>query len=140
MNLRTRFFALILLFACIFSFASCGKGLSVKDAKADAARFFSDLENGDYEGAAARMHPSRKIGAEALEARMTAIGIDPAVGIERIRYSSVSASYYDTEVGGSSVELEMQVLFEGASAEIEFELTFVKNDAGYGIYELEIDD
>ena len=53
------------------------------------------------------------------------------------KYTGFSSSYYDSTVKGAAYSLDMDVLAGGQDLEIEIEI--VKNDNGYGIYNLDVD-
>lgn len=52
-------------------------------------------------------------------------------------YTGFSSSYYNSAVQGSLYTLNMKV--DAGGKELKIEITIVRNDRGYGIYQLEID-
>jgi hypothetical protein len=58
--------------------------------------------------------------------------------IEIVRYTGFSSTYYSSNIGGSSYTQEMDVKIGDKKIEMEIEL--VRNDKGYGIYSIEIDE
>ena len=53
------------------------------------------------------------------------------------KYTGFSSSYYNSAVQGSLYTLNMKV--DAGGKELKMEITIVRNDRGYGIYQLEID-
>ena len=96
------------------------------------------LQRGDFEAAEAYLHPEKPIDLEkyfdSIEGRAA---IDFQSGIEIGRYTEYSYSAYDSEFAGSDCELELNATVSGVALEISIEI--VKNDLGYGIYEIDID-
>ena len=64
-------------------------------------------------------------------------GIDFQGGIEIKRYTEFSSLAYDSDVDGGECELEANVIVGGVGYELSIEI--VKNDLGYGIYEIDFD-
>lgn len=134
-----RIFTGILILMLVFSLASCSKGITKGEATDEVETFLENVSNGDFDKASAQIHPTRAIGVEYLfnmqELRM---GVDFQSGIEIKRYTSLSSSYYDSEVDGSDFDVEMEIIVSGKTIGLEIEI--VKNDEGYGIYSVEFDD
>lgn len=84
------------------------------------------------------MHPNRSIDIEKYfnnyEARS---GIDFQNGIKVKKYTEYSYSVYDSDVDGSEYELEIRITVDGKTFEINIDI--VRNDNGYGIYEIDLD-
>lgn len=53
------------------------------------------------------------------------------------KYTGFKSSWYDSSVGGSTYSLTMKIA--ASDKIIQMEVEIVKNDAGYGIYNLNID-
>lgn len=131
--------ALVLL-SCLMllSAVSCSDGVDTDQAKTDVRAFLSAAGKEDYETAATYLHPDRPADLATYFARVEAEEkVDFSAGIEILKETGFSYSYYDSEVDGSAYELDLDVRIGGVTAEIEVEV--VKNDNGYGIYNLEID-
>ncbi|MBE7066346.1 MAG: hypothetical protein E7385_02220 [Ruminococcaceae bacterium] len=58
--------------------------------------------------------------------------------IKRDEATGFSSTYYSSNIGGSSYTQEMDVKI--GDKEIEMEIELVRNDKGYGIYSIEIDE
>ena len=129
---------LILVFALVLclAFISCGKE---KDkAKETAEAFLTSVSAGNFENAKTYLHPDSQIDIEKYfndkEART---GIDFQKGIKVMKYTEYSYSVYDSEVNGSEYGLEMRITVDGKTFEINIDI--VRNDNGYGIYEIDLD-
>ena len=64
-------------------------------------------------------------------------GVDFQKGIKVKKYTEYSYSVYYADVGGSEYELEIRAAVDGKV--IEIGLDIVRNENGYGIYEVELD-
>ena len=121
-----------------FSLVACNGAIKRKDAKVLTEEFVSAIENGDFEKAKSYLHPEKPLDLEKyfneIEART---GVDFQKSIEIKRYTGFSSSLYDSEVDGADYELEMNVIVDGVAFELSVDI--VKNDLGYGIYDIEID-
>ena len=123
---------------CILSFVSCSGGIKGDEAKAHINNFFDAIAAEDYGKAETLLHPHRPYDLEEffLNAEKET-GIDFQAGITIERYTSFSSVYYDSEVMGSNYELTMDTTV-GEKA-VEFEIEIVKNESGFGIYNLDLD-
>ena len=127
-----------LILACILSFASCSGGIKGEEAKAHINHFFDAVSAEDYEKAETLLHPQRPYDLEEFFRNAEKeTGIDFGQGIEIRRYTGFSFAYYDSEVAGSTYELTMDATV-GEQA-VEFEIEIVKNESGFGIYNLDLD-
>ena len=123
---------------CIFSFASCGKGIRGDEAKAFINDFFAAVVAEDYDKAESFLHPERPADLETFLLNVeTEENVDFQAGIEIEKYTGVSASLYDSTVDGSRYELTMRT--KVGDQKVTFTIEIVKNDNGYGIYNLDID-
>ena len=137
-RLFRRTVVLFLACLCVFSFSSCKNGIKGDEAKAYINDFFAAIVDEDYDKAKSLIHPSINIDLEAYLLRVEQEeGIDFQAGIEIKRYTGFYNALYDSEVDGSAYELTMIATVGDRTVEIEVEI--VKNDQGYGIYDLEID-
>ena len=128
----------ILCLACMLSLLACSGGIKGEDAKATINAFFDAIAQEDYTAAEALLHPDRPADLEAYLTTVEAdSGIDFQAGIVIEDYTGVSISYYDSTVDGSTYELRMQTMV--GTEEVDITIEVVKNDAGYGIYNLTID-
>jgi hypothetical protein len=131
--------SLVLVLALAFSLVSCGSRVKKDEAEKTTEAFLSAIASGDFEGAKAHLHPERQIDLEKYfndkEAR---IGVDFQKGIEIKKYTDRSSSAYDSEVDGGEYELEANIIVDGVALEITVDI--VRNDLGYGIYEIDIDN
>lgn len=130
--------SLFLIAILLLSAVGCSGGIDKDRAKADMQSFLDAVAAEDYEAAAALMHPARPLDLKAFFEHIEAEeGVDFGSGIEVLRSSGFSYAYYDSEIDGSRYALELEVEIGGVRAEIELEA--VQNDAGYGIYDVEVD-
>ncbi len=127
---------LVLIFA--ISLVGCGAGIKKNEAKETAEAFLGAVASGNFEKAETYLHPERPFDIEKyFNEKEARAGVDFQKGIEIKRYTEYSSSVYDSEVDGSDFELEMNVIVDGVAFEISIEV--VRNDLGYGIYEIDLD-
>ena len=130
------FFSLALL--CAASLASCGNAIKKDEAKAVVNDFFNAIVAEDYKTAKGLLHPDRPADLETffqnVEQRE---GVDFQSGIEIKKYTGFSSSVYDSTVGGSRYELTMRTTV--GEDTVTFTVEVVKNENGYGIYNLDLD-
>ena len=126
---------LLLLTVMFFSLTACSGGIQGNEAKAYISDFFDVIEEKDYKLAATFLHPERpadlKVFFESVENEED---FDFA-SIEISQYTGFSSSYYDSSVAGSSYRLKLDAIVSDKKVEMEIEI--VKNDKGYGIYNLD---
>jgi hypothetical protein len=121
----------------IFALSSCSGGIARDEAKGCVEDFFDLVCTDDYASARKLLHPDRDTDIEAFfDSMEEREGIDLSE-LEIKRYTGFSSSYYSTDVAGSSYELDADLQIGIKSAELEIKL--VKNENGFGIYELDID-
>lgn len=125
---------LILLSVTVFSFVSCANAIKGDDAKAHINGFFDAIEVEDYELAATYLHPDRPADLEAFFTSLTEAKDLDFSSIEVSQYTGFHTSFYDSSIGGSSYALSMVV--DVSRKELDMEIEIVKNDSGYGIYNL----
>lgn len=124
--------------ACALSFVSCGEGIKGDEAKALINDFFAAIVAEDYEAAEGFLHPERPADLEAfLLGVEQSEGLDFQAGIEIEKYTGFSSSLYDSTVDGSRYELTARTMV--GDKEVLFTIEIVKNDNGYGIYNLNLD-
>ncbi|MCI8589821.1 MAG: hypothetical protein HFE77_03825 [Clostridiales bacterium] len=129
--------SVFVILVIIFSFVGCSGGISNNDAKAYTRDFLDAIEAKDYEHAATFLHPERPVDLEPFfEGLKSEENMDFST-IEITKYTGFSSSYYDSTVEGSAYSLSMNV--KVGDDEIKMEIEIVKNDNGYGIYNLDID-
>lgn len=132
-----RFVIFMLLVSIILGLCACSGGIDSKEAKDDIALFFSTVERGEYDEAAGFLHPDRPAD---LKSFFAAVGQEEGVDFSDIqieRYTGYRFSWYNSEYDGSACGFDIDVRVNGKLAEIE--VLIVRNDAGYGIYEFDID-
>ena len=128
----------VIVFALCFSLVGCGNRIKKEDAKETVEAFLQSVQDGNYEEAKKLLHPDRPFDIEKyFNSKEAEYGIDFQKGIEIKAYTEYSSSLYDSEVDGSDYELELNILVDGFVIELSVDL--VKNDLGYGIYDLDID-
>ena len=135
---KRMFTAVVLLtvIALVFSsLPSCGEGIRISEGKEFTEAFFAAVSKKDTYEAQSYMHPD----VEALVmgffyAYEKEYGVDFQLGITVKRYSGVHSVYYDSNYEGSVLVLTAQTEIGDSSLDITVEL--VKNEAGYGIYNL----
>ncbi len=128
----------VLCMGCLFSFVSCSGGIKGDEAKAFIRDFFDAVVAEDYTQAETFLHPERPADLETfLQNIEEQENIDFQAGITIERYTGISASYYDSSVEGSTYELTMRT--KVGEETVKFTIEIVKNENGYGIYNLDMD-
>lgn len=128
----------VLCLSCLFSFASCSGGIKGDEAKAFIRDFFDAVVAADYSQAETFLHPDRPGDLEAFFLNIEEQeNVDFQAGITVERYTGVSAAYYDSSVAGSTYELTMKT--KVGEETVKFTIEIVKNENGYGIYNLDVD-
>ena len=123
---------------CIFSLNSCGGGIAQSEAKEHIEGFLAAIVEEDYTKAQTFLHPERPADLENFFLKVEAEeDIDFQAGIEIKKYTGFSSSLYDGTVDGPTYELTVKTQVGGRT--VEFEIEVVRNDNGFGIYNLDID-
>ena len=123
---------------CIISLVSCGKGIKRDEAKSLINDFFAAIVDEDYDKAEGLLHPERPADLEGFLLDIEKDeDIDFQAGIKIERYTGFSSSLYDSTVDGSTYELTMRT--KVGDDKVIFTIEIVKNENGYGIYNLDID-
>lgn len=121
-----------------FSLVGCANRVKKDEAKETAEAFLDAVEAGDFEKAKTYLHPEKPFDVEKyFNEKELRSEIDFQKGIEIKRYTEYSSSAYDSDVGGGDFELEMNIIVDGVAFEISIDI--VRNDLGYGIYDLDLD-
>ncbi len=128
---------IFLAFIFIVSLCACSGGISGDEAKSHINGFFEKVSCDDYEAAEEFLHPERPADLqEFFEALENEKNVDfSSINIEK--YIGLKSSWYDSSVGGSTYSLTMKIA--ASDKIIQAEIKIVKNDNGYGIYNLDID-
>ncbi len=123
---------------CVCSLVSCEGGIKGDDAKAMIRDFFDAIVAEDYEKAEGLLHPDRPADLEAFFLEVEDDEeLDFQSGIEIEKYTGFSSAFYDSTVDGSTYELTMRT--KVGEETVKFTIEIVKNEAGYGIYNLDLD-
>lgn len=135
--MKKKIFPLVLAVGLVLSLSACSGGIDGEEARTYVSDFFDTVETGDYAAAAAFLHPDRPVDLEAFfQGLESQEGVDFS-NIVIDKYTGFSSSYYDSTVKGAAYSLDMDVLAGGQILAVEIEI--VKNDDGYGIYNLDVD-
>lgn len=131
----------LLLMLCLFlslSLFACSGGINGEEAKTFISDFLGAVAEGDYERAQTFLHPERPADLKTfLDGIEADTGLDFSAGIEIERYTGFSSMFYDSSVNGSAYELSFRARVGDTSVRMAIEI--VKNEAGYGIYNFNID-
>ncbi len=132
-----RFIGIILALVFVFSLCACSGGISGDEAKSHINAFFEKIEVEDYKAAEEFLHPERPADLQVFfETLENEKNVDfSSLNIEK--YIGFKSSLYDSSVGGSAYSLTMKIA--ASDKIIQMEIEIVKNDSGYGIYNLDID-
>ena len=131
---------LAITITCVFvcSLASCGNGIKGDEAKALINDFFAAIVAEDYDKAESFLHPERPADLEAFLLNVEQEeNVDFQAGIEIEKYTGFSTAMYDSKVNGSTYELTMRT--KVGDKTVKFTIEIVKNENGYGIYNLDLD-
>ena len=135
------FVLLAVLLTAVMSLTACSGGVTREETQTASEALFAALSKGDYEAAAALFHPETGMTADNVAAFCEQLnsqtGLDFSEGATIERYTGMSTSFYDSNVGGSRYELTMQVKVGETSA--TFRVEVVRNDGGFGISNLHYD-
>jgi len=128
--------ALFTLIALAILLSGCAGGIQGDEAKAHINLLLEAIEVRDYEAAALLLHPERPTDLKKyFEKLENETGLDfSSIQIER--YTGFTSSLYDSRVNGSAYSLSMKGLVNGKPIHMKIEI--VRNDRGYGIYNLDI--
>lgn len=119
------------------SLCACSGGISRDEAKNYINGFLERIEAEDYKSAEELLHPERPGNLkEFFEAAENEKGVDFS-NITIKKYTGFKSAMYDSTVGGSTYALKMDLNVSNQTVEMEVEI--VKNDNGYGIYNLDLD-
>ena len=130
--------SVLLVLVLAISLVGCGTRIKKNEAKETAEAFLAEIAKGDFESAKGYLHPEKPLDLEKyFNDKESRAGVDFQKGIEIKRYTEYSSSLYDDEIDGSDYELEMNVIVDGVAFEISIDV--VRNDLGYGIYEIDLD-
>ena len=122
----------------ILMFSSCSGGIDKNKAKNFINDFFDEVVAENYENAETFLHPERPGDLRSYFLNIeNNTDLDFQNGIQIERYTGYSSTYYDSTVGGSTLELNIRVRIGDNTA--DFTIEIVQNKAGYGIYNLNID-
>ena len=134
-NIARLLLVALLTLSLLTAVTSCGKGISGDEAKAFIGDFLAEISEGDYEAAEEFLHPDRPADLKSFfEETEAEDGVDFQAGIEIEKYTNFKSSLYNTSVGGSAYELTMKTVV--GENEVLFTIEIVKNNNGYGIYNL----
>lgn len=139
--MKKKFLRLIIVALCVictFSLISCSGGIKGEEAKAFINDFFDAVAAEDYDKSEGFLHPERPADLEKFLSYVeNEENVDFQEGIEIEKYAGVSSSLYDSTVDGSTYELTIRT--KVGDKKVTFTIEIVKNEAGYGIYNLDID-
>jgi hypothetical protein len=129
--------SIFLVIMFVFSLSACSGGISGDEAKSHINGFFEKIESEDYVAAEEFLHPERPADLQVFfEALKNEENVDfTSINIEK--YTNFKSSLYDSSVGGSTYSLKMRIA--ASDKIIQMEIEIVKNDNGYGIYNLDVD-
>lgn len=136
--MKTKAIILFVIFAlCLFSFVGCDDAIDKDTAKDTVVRFFKAVKAEDYAEATALLHPENYFDVEKyitdFEKKQS---VDFQSDIVIKRFTGISSSVYDSQVGGARFALTMDMTVGLAPLTAEFEM--VRNGSGYGIYSMNI--
>lgn len=117
--------------------SACSGGISGDDAKSFVNDFLSTVADGDYAKAESFLHPDHPADLQKFfESIEQEKNVDFSI-IKFEKYTGFESSVYNSAVDGSMYSIEMDISVSDRAADLEVEL--VRNDNGYGIYEIDID-
>ena len=121
------------------SLTACSGGITREEAQTAMDSLLVALDNENYAEAAALYHPDAVMSEDLLaafaEQVKTKVGIDLTEGATVEKITGISSSYYDSTVGGSRYALTARIKAGDKTASLAVEV--VRNDKGYGIFQVE---
>ena len=122
----------------IFSVTSCGD-ITEDEAKAKTEELVKCVSENRFEDAQKLAHSDAPLDIKAVfEDAEARYGVDFQSGITISKYTDLSYSMKEKDKGGSEYEVDADITVSGKALELSVEI--VKNDKGYGIYSIEIED
>lgn len=126
---------LILTALLMLTFTSCSGGIKGDEAKETVNNFLQAAEEKNWDKAEKYFHPERPADVQKFFSTLETKEELDFSKIDIIKYSSVRSSVYEGSVKGTVYGFTVQLSVSGKVAQIEVEI--VKNDGGYGIYNLD---
>lgn len=134
-----RICSLLLCLVLLFCLTGCSGGISGDEAKAHIASFLEAVSAGDFAKAAEHLHPDRPADLAAyFDSIEQGLGVDFQSGVTVEKYTGFRSAVYDSSVGGSAYTLDMQLSVGQTTLTASIEV--VRNDSGFGIYNLDISE
>ncbi len=123
--------------ACVFSLGSCFD-MKEEETKAFIDDFFTLIVNENYDKAEEFLHPDHPADLKAFFLNVEeSKGIDFQAGVEIEEYEQFRYWFYDSAVDGSAHELIINTII--GEEKVQFTISIVDNENGYGIVDLRID-
>ena len=140
MKVLFRIFSLLLILTLfLFSLTACSGGIDRSDAKLFVEEFFAAVASEDDAKAQAYLHPhcegELSLFLTGTESRL---GVRFADGITVVRHTGFQYSFYNSAVDGSQYTMHIETRI--GEKTVNFSVMVVQNDAGYGIYDLTVDE
>ena len=138
--MKFRIFSLLLIFSlCLFAFAACSGGIDRSDAEFFVEEFFSAVAAEDDALAQSYLHPDCEGALSSFLANLASqSGADFSDGITVSRRTGFQYSFYNSAVDGSQYTMHLETKI--GEKTLDLSVTVVQNDAGYGIYDLTVDE
>lgn len=131
--------SILLLAVMVLSLAGCAGGVDMEQADKDIESFFQAVAAGNFNTAQNYMHPSVNGDLQeffdGLEAQNDAL--DFQNGLTWDREKNIQYSWFDSRVDGSLYTRSFQL--QAGDVTLRAEIAVVSNEAGYGIYSLNIE-
>ena len=131
--------SILLLAVMLFALAGCAGGVDMEQADTDMDAFFQAVAAGDFTTAQSMMHPSITDDLQAffngLEDQNSAL--DFQNGLTWEREMNFQYSWFQSNVGGSLYTRTYRL--KAGDVTLRAEISIVSNEAGYGIYRLNIE-
>lgn len=131
--------SILLLAGMVLSLAGCQGGVDMEQADKDMEAFFQAVAAGDFAAAQSLMHPSITDDLQAffggLESQNSAL--DFQNGLTWEREHNIQYSWFDSRINGSLYTRTYRL--RTGEVTLRAEITIVSNEAGYGIYSLNIE-
>ena len=130
----------LLVIVFTLSLLGCTENKVTRDeAREQANLLVNAVSSGNFSYARELLHPSLSINIEEyFNTNEEKYGVDFQSGITVERYTNFSSALYDSDVKGSEYELDIDISVSGKTLELTIDV--VRNEQGFGIYEIEIDD
>lgn len=136
-RIAKKFISISLVFIFVFSFCGCAGMISTDDATALVEDFWARVKEKNYEAAEIFLHPERPTELKDFFESVEEYNNIDFSNTEIKKYTGFKSVSHDSTVNGATINLTMVLSVSGK--EVEAVIEIVRNNNGYGIYNLDLD-